>query len=187
MSFSTTNLRAISAFAIVTAMISVVAATAASDSGQDQHFVLYAVATRAQYVDYSDGITRAKYQNPFNVDTKQFQPTTKGGVSSTPGNSAFFAFTVYSSADLKRKIGDATFACTFNFEKHATCQVVYKLARGSLFASGPVDFSTLHTTMAITGGTLAYAGRTGQVSSISPSANKKPKPEIRLEFDLLRD
>ena len=159
MKFLTRNLRTTSAFALVAAMISVPAAAGAPRGGQSQRFVLYAVATRAQYIDFSDGVTRAKYQNPFNVDTKQFQPTTKGGVAARPGNSALFAFTVYSSADLKKKIGDATYACTFNFNKHAICQVEYELDNGSLFASGPVDFSTLRSTMAVTGGTMAYAGR----------------------------
>lgn len=35
-----------------------------------KHFVIYAVATRAQYVNYQDGITRAQGHNPFDADPR---------------------------------------------------------------------------------------------------------------------
>lgn len=161
------------------------AASAAASGGTHVRLVVYAVATRAQYVDFSDGITRAQYQNPFNLDTKTFPPTRKKGASS-PGNAAFFSFKLYKDSALKERVGEASYACVFNFNNRATCNADYELGQGSLFASGPVDFSTLHATLAITGGTMTYAGRSGQVSSIGPGSSPAAKSESRLDFELLR-
>jgi hypothetical protein len=154
----------------------------ASAAARSRGLSLYAVATRVQYVDYSDGITRAKYQNPFNIDSKKFTPTTGKGVAS-PGNSAFFAFNLYSDSALKHLLGTAIYTCSFNFNNNADCQAEYDLKNGSLFAAGPVDFKSTKTLLAITGGTGTYLGTAGQVVSLGPT---NAKSTSRLQIELTR-
>jgi hypothetical protein len=143
---------------------------------------LYAVGTRVRYVKYTDGITRAKYQNPFNIDSKKFAPTTGKGVAS-PGNSVFFVFNLYSDAGLKHSLGTAIYTCRFGFNNNADCQAEYDLRNGALFASGPVDFKSTRTLLAITGGTGAYLGTAGQVVSLGAT---NAKSTSHLEFDLVK-
>jgi hypothetical protein len=176
--------KARTALAVATVGIALTA-VAASDAAHSKTFRVYAVATRAQYVDGSDAVTRANYQNPFNVDSKKFIPTTKGKTATLPGNSAFFNFKLYSDSSLKHNIGSASYICTFNFNGNATCDAYYELNGGTLFASGPVDFSTLSATMAVTGGTDAYAGLNGQVASAGPGPHPGAKNESELDFQLL--
>jgi uncharacterized membrane protein len=161
------------------------ASSAATSAAQAQKFTVYAVAKQVQYVDYSDGITRAKYQNPFNVDSKAFTPVTKGKTSTLPGNSVFFSFDLYQDSSLKKSIGTATYTCTFNFDSAATCDGYYDVGGSTMFASGPVDFTTLHSTLAVTGGTGKFAGLNGEVISTGPGSKPAAKNESRLDFDLL--
>ncbi len=164
------------------AALTITLAPHASAASANRNLSLYAVATRVQYVDYSDGITRAKYRNPFNIDSKKFAPTTGKGVAS-PGNSAFFAFTLYSDPNRKHTLGTAIYTCSFNFNNNATCQAEYDLKDGILFAAGPVDFKSSRTLLAVTGGTGTYLGAAGQVVSLGPT---NAKSTSHLDFDLVR-
>jgi hypothetical protein len=139
-------------------------ANAGSSASTNRTLSLYAVVTRAQYVDYSDGITRAKYQNPFAIDSNKFKPTTGKGVAS-PGNSAFFEFRLYSDPAHTHPAGTAIYNCSFAFNNHATCEAEYQLANGTLFASGPIDFASNRSLLAVTGGAGTYLGLAGQVTA----------------------
>ena len=75
-------------------------------------FTIYAVATRAQYVNYENGVTRAQGPNPFDADPPE--PAYQKG--EWPGNSVFFAFALYSDARLTKPIGSASYTCTFAFD-----------------------------------------------------------------------
>jgi len=177
---------------VVTPAVAAIAACAWLGAGittastANQRLSIYAVATRAQYVDYSDGITRAKYQNPFGVDTKSFSPTTKGPTSSLPGNSVFYTFKLYGDSTLNNSIGTATYNCTFNFNSRAICQAEFDTDKGILFASGPVDFGSTTSLMAVTGGTGSYLGLGGQVATVGPGAKATGKAASRLQFELVR-
>lgn len=168
--------------AVAFAVLSVTLAPHASAASANRNLSLYAVTTQVHYVNYSDGITRAKYRNPFNIDSKKFTPTTGKGVAS-PGNSVFFAFALYSDPNRKHSLGTAIYTCTFNFNNNATCQAEYDLKKGILFAAGPVDFKSTRTLLAVTGGTGDYLGAAGQVVSLGPTNAKSTN---HLEFDLSR-
>jgi hypothetical protein len=148
-----------------------------------QHLTIYAVADKAQYVNIADGITRAQGHNPFNVDSKL--PPPAKGKGELPGNSVFFSFKLYADSGLKQSIGTATYTCSFNFKQQATCDAYYDLDGNTLFASGPVDFTSTQSTLAVTGGTSKYLGVSGQVATLGPGAKPKAKNESRLDFVLL--
>ena len=169
------------ALALVLAGILVGSAAAAK-----QRLTIYAVATRAQYVDLSDGIKRATYQNPFDVDSQKFTPATKGNGATLPGSTALFSFKLYSDPAHKKTIGSAIYNCTFNFDNHASCDAVYTLNGGTLFASGPVDFKRISSPLAITGGTGKYIGLNGEVTTTGPGTKPSVKNDSRLDFQLLR-
>jgi hypothetical protein len=142
---------------------------------------IYALATKVQLTDHSDDRQRGLKSNPFNVDTKTLPPIFKGnGKGSHAGDEALFSFKLYSDPALKKRIGSATYRCTFTFGNQALCQADFELDNGAMFASGPADFQSSSLTLAVSGGSGSYFGARGQVSS-APHA----KDAHRLTF-LLR-
>jgi hypothetical protein len=96
---------------------------------------------------------------------------------------------LYGDARLKRHVGSGVYTCYFNYDRHALCRAYYKhAARGTLVASGPVDFNASGFTIVITGGTKTYLGARGEVvvaaAKITAGAGKK-KSAQRVDFELV--
>ncbi len=70
-----------------------------------------------------------------------------------------------------KPIGTAIFTCYYGFEKRATCDSYFDLAKGLLLASGQVPFGATHFTLGVTGGTHGYFGALGQVDSVPAAGN----------------
>jgi hypothetical protein len=162
----------------------VACAAAGAATAKRRQMTMYAVATRVQYVNYVGKINPLHDHNPFNMDAKQPPPQKgKGGI---PGNSVFFTFKLYSDAGLGHVIGSATYNCSFTFHQHATCDAYYTLKDGTMFASGPVDFTSTNSVLAVSGGTSKYVGSSGEVSTTGPGPDPAAKNETRLDFVLVR-
>ena len=69
------------------------------------------------------------------------------------------------------------FTCYYGFEKRATCDAYFDLAKGLLLASGQVPFGGTHFTLGVSGGTKTFFGALGQVNSL-------PAPRNAQRFDL---
>ena len=82
---------------------------------------------------------------------------------------------------LTKPVGTAIYNCTFNFGQQAACDANFELENGTVFASGPADLLSGHFTIAVIGGTNAYLGSRGQLTS-SPTGHQNT---TRLNFILL--
>jgi len=166
--------------AVACAAVVVAGAAATAQRTTASKRTIYAVATRAQFVNIADGITRGDVKNPFNADVKLMVPK-PNGKGPLPGDTALFSFKLYTSAARKNSVGTASYTCTYTFGNKGTCEAYFDLKNGTIFATGPVDFSASTFSLAITGGTSAYLGADGQIGSIPVAASGKP--ETRLDFD----
>lgn len=172
------------AAAATAAAVAVPAATAAP---QGRSLVLYAKPTRAQFVDHNDDRKRGDIINPFEADTLPTPPSANSGkAGARAGDKALFSFKVYADAALKRPVGTATYACTFNFAQEAICTADFALTGGSMVAMGPAILGGLtgqRIVLPVTGGTGRYAGAHGQLTS-TPSASKKSNTQV-IRFQLV--
>jgi hypothetical protein len=133
---------------------------------------VYAVATKAQFTNHADDRARGTGSNPFNIDVKKLPPPPKTkGKGPQAGDEAIFGFRLYSDAAHKHKVGTAVYSCTFNFGNKALCQADFELDSGAMFASGPANFASTSLTLAVSGGSGAYLGARGQVSSAPAGEN----------------
>ena len=158
----------------------------AANAGTSGRLTLYAVASKATFVDHADDRARGQAKNPFNADVKALAATAKEneqGHGPYPGDEALLVFKLYARPGLKQPIGSAVYACTYNVAKNALCRADFDLKGGSMFASGPVNFAGTDFTIAVLGGTGKYLGAFGQVSEGS-----LVKPQVRnmhrLDFEL---
>jgi hypothetical protein len=165
-------------FLVVLVVAAALGAAGGSATGT-QRLTVYAVATRAQFVNTADGIARAVGHNPFNTDTKALVPK-NNGKGPLPGDTAIYSFKLYTSSDRKHSIGTGIYNCTYDFGESGICEATFYLTSGNLSASGPVDFTSSDYTLAVTGGTSRYLGVSGQVAE-TPAV----KSVTRLEFVLL--
>lgn len=131
-------------------------------------FTSYSIATAEQFVNNADDRLRGKGNNPFG-NFHDNTATTKQAKGPFPGDQAVFDFNVYASKAHTKAIGAAVFSCLYNFNKNVYCQVNYHLPTGTLVGAGAFNFAASSFTLAITGGTKAYAGRSGtmQVESVT--------------------
>jgi hypothetical protein len=143
----------------------------------------YSVATREQFIHNGDDVARGATSNPFDLRSSSTAAALSGRSTAgpSPGDEAVFRFGVYTKADMKRRLGSATFTCQYSFDTTAFCNASYTLPGGTLNGVGTFGFSATELTLAITGGTGKYAGITGQVEA-SPGANHAQ----RLAFELQR-
>jgi hypothetical protein len=161
-----------------------VAASSAETAAGHQTLTVYAVASAAQFMDHSDDRARGDGNNPFDADTKALAPVSAAkekGKGPYPGDDALYSFKLYAGADLKKRIGSATYTCVYNFAQKALCEAFFTLNGSTLFASGPVDFTSTQFTLAVTGGTSKYLGTRGEVAS-APAEKPVAKNENRLDF-----
>jgi hypothetical protein len=150
--------------------------------------LVYAVPTRAQFLNNADDRQRAIINNPFTANTAKLMTVMKGHEKTTgplPGDTALYSFNLYTSASMKKKAGTAVYTCDYNFNSKALCQAYYELSGGTLLASGPVDFSTFNSTkfeLSVRGGTDTYLGARGELE-VSPPP--KTTDTRRLDFTLV--
>jgi hypothetical protein len=152
--------------------VAVVAAAADSAHGAttSHRLTLYSVAEQEQYVNNSDSRILGIGNNPFG-NFKDVTAATSKGNGPFPGDEALFSFNLYSDPSLKTRAGSATFTCQYNFNKNVFCDAAFKLRNGgTLIASGAFNFNTSKFTLAVTGGSGAYADRAGIVQE-TPSSN----------------
>ena len=114
----------------------VTSGAAAAATGQ-QKLTIYSVPLLAQYIDKADDRQRAVGHNPFKADTGKLAPTDKGK-GPFAGDDTLYSFALYTSLDLKKKVGSAVYTCHYNFAKNALCNAYFELNGGTLLASGRV-------------------------------------------------
>jgi hypothetical protein len=162
------------------------AAGAAAAATSQRTLRLYAVATAAQFVNHSDDRARGAAINPFNADTKSLVPAANAkekGKGPYPGDDALYSFNLYDAASLSHRIGTATLTCVYNFSQHATCEASIQTTSGTMFASGPADFTAATVTLAVTGGSGTYLGARGQLTTNNVT-QPRSKDEERFDFTL---
>ncbi len=135
--------------------------------------MIYLKATRLQFLNHADDRARGDVTSPFDPDAKLTPPTNanSGAKGTRAGDQALFSFKLYADAGLAKPIGTAVYSCTFNFAQQAACDANLELTGGTMFASGPADLITGRFTLAVVGGTSAYLGSRGQLTS-APTGRK---------------
>jgi hypothetical protein len=170
--------------ALAGASLAAVHVAAARAAVPTKNLTVYAVASRAQFVDHSDDRARGATKNPFNINVDALLPKSKAkqkGGGPYPGDDVLYAFRLYRDARLTRPLGEADYSCTFSFNKQAFCSADFHLKGGTIFASGPTDFNSTTFRLAVTGGTDRYIAAAGQVAAVPADAANTH----RLSFTLL--
>jgi hypothetical protein len=167
------------ACALAAIVVPAVAASLQRTAKSPQHMMLYSVATGEQFLRYSDDRQRGYGNNPFGnfKDTKAQINRHKNGP--LPGDIDDFEFNVFTGADLKHRVGTAKITCQYNFNLLAFCDATYELGNGTILGAGQIDFKTSSFKIAVTGGTGAYQGRTGELDS-TPATNRAQRLAITL-------
>jgi hypothetical protein len=168
------QLRCVTAMVAAALIVAAALGGSAGAAATARSITVYALATAMQFEDHSDDRQRGLANNPFNVDTKSVPPVFKKGTGKgggQVGDKALYVFKLYSDPKLKKRIGSATYACTFNFGNRALCQADFEFGGGSMLATGPANFSSTSLTLAVSGGTGSYLGVRGQVSSAPHATN----------------
>jgi len=158
------------------------ASSGAQAAGGKARMTLFAVATRAQFMNHADDRMRGMSTNPFNVNTKALVIVTQGkekGNGPFPGDDILYSFNLYKDNEHKQRAGRAMFTCYFNFVKHAICDSYFELKDGVLLASGSVVFNAKRFTLGVSGGTSRYLGASGQVAAM-PAANNAQRLAVVL-------
>jgi hypothetical protein len=142
---------------------------AAGDADATTRVVLYMAPVRAMFVNNDDDEARGDINNPFgtregagpgNGEDEDEDEATGGPF---PGDSALYSFTVYTNRGMTAKTGSAVFTCRYAFDKDAFCNASFHLKGSLLFGAGPLDFGASRFALAVTGGSGAYAGASGEV------------------------
>ena len=159
-----------------------VAGRASAGGGAVSHdLTIFTVASDVQFINTADDRARGALNNPFDAATNKLRPKVTGsGDGPFPGDIVVFNFNLYGKLPVKKKIGDASYTCYFNYTRHALCQAYYQLHGGTLTAAGPVDFNASNFKLVITGGTNGYLAARGQVTSVKSADNAQ-----RVDFRLL--
>jgi len=162
-------------FAAVALLATTLPVTAASGASRPpQKLTVYAVPATVQFMNHADDRLRGMSANPFNLKADAVIIRTNGkekGNGPFPGDDILYAFKLFADAKRAKPIGTAMFTCYYGFQKRATCESYFDLARGILLASGQVPFGASRFTLGVTGGTHAYLGALGQVDSRPASGN----------------
>lgn len=141
----------------------------------------YTVATGVQYINTADDRARGAANNPFDPGTNRLAPHVKDvGNGPFPGDVAVYAFYLRPSATSHQNMGTAAITCYFNYARRALCQAYYKVkGKGTLTASGPVDFQGTGFSLIVTGGTDDYLAAQGTLK-----ATAAPKGTQHVVIDL---
>jgi len=160
------------AVALLAAALPVSAASGAASASHN--LTVYAVPNTVQFMNHADDRLRGMATNPFKFKSESVILNDNGkekGQGPFPGDDILYTFKLFNDAKLAKPAGTALFTCYYEFAKRATCDSYFDLAKGIVLASGVVKFGQTHFTLGITGGTHAYLGALGQVSSTAAGKN----------------
>lgn len=170
-------------FPAVVLLATVLPVTAASGASRaSQKLTVYAVPATVQFMNHADDRLRGMSTNPFNLKAEAVIIGANGkekGNGPFPGDDILYAFKLFADAKRAKPIGTAMFTCYYGFEKRATCESYFDLARGLVLASGQVPFGASHFTLGVTGGTRAYFGALGQLDS-QPAAGNAQRFDLKV-------
>jgi hypothetical protein len=143
---------------------------------------IYSIAIHEQFLNHSDDRVRGQGNNPFGGFKDTIGPTGKENTGNGPfaGDRSIFTFAIFKTTNLQSRIGTATFACEYAFDKNAFCNAAYVLPGGSLLGTGYFSFNAKTFSIAVTGGTGKYAGLTGHLQA-SPAVRHQQK--LLITFD----
>jgi hypothetical protein len=148
------------------ALTAAIAVPAASAAPQARSFVVYAKASRAQFINHADDRARGILHNPFTSDFLPTPPNANTGKKGArAGDNAVISLELYSDRRLTRPVGTASYSCRFNFGQEALCDAQFALTRGTIIAMGPAKLDGSLMILAVTGGTGRYLGAHGQLTS----------------------
>ena len=157
------------------AVLGLAFAVSASGATQaSQRLTVYAVPATVQFMNHADDRLRGMSTNPFKQKAEAVILGAGGkekGNGPFPGDDILYGFKLFSDANRSKPAGSAMFTCYYEFVKRATCDAYFDLSRGLVLASGQVRFGGTHFTLGVTGGTKAYFGALGQVSSAPAARN----------------
>jgi hypothetical protein len=168
------------AVVLLTAALSTTAASGASH--KSKKLTVFAVPATVQFMNHADDRLRGMSTNPFNLKAEAVIIDANGkekGNGPFPGDDILYAFKLYADAARKKPLGTAMFTCYYGFEKRATCESYFDLAKGLLLASGQVPFGAGRFTLGVTGGTRGYFGALGQLDA-RPAAGNAQRFDLRV-------
>jgi len=169
--------------AVVALLATALAVSAASGaSAASQKLTVYAVPSTVQFMNHADDRLRGMSTNPFKIasDTAIINANGKEkGNGPFPGDDILYGFKIFADAKRTMPIGTALFTCYYSFQKRATCDSYFDLTRGLVLASGQVPYGASHFELGVTGGTRAYFGALGQVSS-KPATGNAQRFDLRV-------
>jgi hypothetical protein len=147
------------------------ARTAHRSAAKVTGWTIYSQTKSQQFLDHADDRSRGLGNNPFGTAGDSQIVTNEAGNGPFPGDNAYFSFRIYSDPLRTKRIGSATYACSYNFNKNAYCEVQYAFKDGTIVGGGAFSFNSYDFPIAIQGGTGKYEGAGGQVEVTSdPSA-----------------
>jgi hypothetical protein len=155
----------------------------ASGSAQAmQKLTVFAVPSTVQFMNHADDRLRGMSTNPFKLKAQAVIFKANGkekGNGPFAGDDILYAFNLFADAKRSQPAGTAMFTCYYGFGKRATCDSYFDLTKGLLLASGQVQFGATHFTLGVTGGTHAYLGALGQLSSM-PAADNAQRFDLQV-------
>ena len=172
--------RLFASIAVLAVALPVIAASGASQASRK--FTVYAVPTTVQFMNHADDRLRGMSTNPFKLKAQAAILNANGkekGNGPFPGDDILYSFKLFGDAAGTQPMGSAIFTCYYGFDKRATCDSYFDLAKGLLLASGQVPFGQTHFTLGVTGGTHAYLGALGQLSS-APAAKNAQRFDLQV-------
>ena len=171
-------------FAVVVLLATALPATGAAGATRaKQKLTVYAVPATVQFMNHADDRLRGMSSNPFNLKAQAviFDDNGKEKVDGPfPGDDILYAFKLFADVMRTKPTGTAIFTCYYGFGKRATCDSYFDLEQGLLLASGQVRFGETHFKLGVTGGTHAYLGALGQLSS-APAAKNAQRFDLQVK------
>ena len=166
------------AIAVLGASLAVPGASGATRTSP--RLTLYGTLATVQFMNHADDRLRGMSTNPFDLKAEAVILDANGkekGNGPFPGDDILYGFKLFTNPKRTTSVGTALFTCYYQYAKRATCDSYFDLTSGLLLASGQVPFGASRFTLGVTGGTRAYFGALGQVTSRPASGNA-------LRFDL---
>jgi hypothetical protein len=157
-------------------------ADASASTRAAQKLTVYAVPATVQFMNHADDRLRGMSTNPFNLKAQAAIFNDNGkekGNGPFPGDDILYAFKLFADVKRTQPTGSAIFTCYYGFGKRATCDSYFDLDKGLLLASGQVPFGKTTFTLGVTGGSHAYLGALGQLSSV-PAANNAQRFDLQV-------
>jgi len=152
-------------------------------TGAAKKLTVYAVPATVQFMNHADDRLRGMSANPFDLKSQTVIFNDNGNERKDgpfPGDDILYAFKLFSDDKRTQPAGAAIFTCYYGFGKRATCDSYFDLTKGLLLASGQVKFGQTHFALGVTGGTRAYLGALGQLSS-APAAKNAQRFDLQVK------